>query len=428
MDVPLLRITDLTVTFPVEEGGAGTVWTRPRTDATTDAVPPPRTRRTKGAGQSPKSGAAQRGSLLNFRGGQNGRFRAVDALSLHIDAGEALALVGESGSGKSVTALSILGLLDAPGRIEGGSIRFAGQELTALNGAGLRAIRGNRIAMIFQEPMTSLNPALTIGAQVAEPLRLHRRLSRREARGEAIRLLTKVAIPDAAARLDDYPHQFSGGMRQRVMVAMAVACNPALVIADEPTTALDVTVQAQILALLKNLTGRAGVEGWESGEAAGETALPAPWRGSPVASPRSEEPLLRQGAQRRQAGSEGADSGQEGAALLLISHDLGVVAGCADRVAVMYAGRIVETAPAATLYAAPRHPYSQGLLRSLPRQDAPSGTRLQAIAGQPPDLAALPPGCAFAPRCPQAQAICVQQRPKLLPVGDRSAVACHLYG
>ena len=377
--------------------------------------------------------------------GRNGRIRAVDSLSLEIEAGETLALVGESGSGKSVTALSILGLIDAPGRIEGGSIRFAGTELTDLNAAGLRAIRGNRIAMIFQEPMTSLNPALTIGKQLAEPLRLHRRLSRREARAEAAELLGRVALPDARMRLDDHPHRLSGGMRQRVMIAMALACDPDLIIADEPTTALDVTVQAQILALLQEMTG--------GGAQAGTPSRSAPSvQGSnrPSARPHHGQRASRNEATgtdadggnlvpahrgwragRNQAvpWGEGTDvAGRRGAALLLITHDLGVVAGCADRVAVMYAGRIVETAPAPALYAAPRHPYTQGLLRSLPRRNAPSGTPLQPIAGQPPNVARLPSGCAFAPRCPHAKEVCRQRQPALLPKDDRAAVACHLHG
>ena len=364
---------------------------------------------------------------VSFPAGQGGavahgrRVPAVDSLALEIEAGETLALVGESGSGKSVTALSILRLIDAPGRLDSGSIRFAGAELTALGVAGLRAVRGNRIAMIFQEPMTSLNPALTIGKQLAEPLRLHRRLSRSEARAEAAKLLGRVALPDPEARLGDYPHQFSGGMRQRVMIAMAVACNPDLIIADEPTTALDVTVQAQILALLKELTvGRAQAGG--------------PSRPAPSVDP-ADRPLRRRWPDQLTGPSEAmplvegtAVAGRRGAALLLISHDLGVVAGCADRVAVMYAGRIVETAPAAALYAKPRHPYTQGLLRSLPRKNAPSETRLQPIVGQPLDLAELPPGCSFAPRCPHVEEFCRQRRPELLPVNGRNAVACHLHG
>ena len=302
-----------------------------------------------------------------------GLVRAVDSVSLRIEAGETLALVGESGSGKSVTALSILGLI-APGRVERGRIALAGEDLTTLNEAALRAIRGDRIAMIFQEPMSSLNPVLTVGKQVAEPIWLHRRTAWREAYAQAAELLRKVAIPDAEARLNDYPHQFSGGMRQRVMIAMALACRPQLIIADEPTTALDVTVQAQILALLKGLTR------------------------------------------------------ETNAALLLITHDLGVVARYADRVAVMYGGRIIETGPAASLYKRPMHPYTEGLMRSVPRLDGLASARLPAIPGQPPDLANLPPGCAFAPRCPHVRDVCRAEVPRFLALGGSRAVACHRHG
>lgn len=293
-----------------------------------------------------------------------GQVRAVDSLSLQLQHGETLAIVGESGSGKSVTALSILGLLGDAGRISNGSILFDGQDLAQLATKALRRIRGNRIAMIFQEPMSSLNPALTIGRQVAEPIWLHRKVSWKEAYAEAGELLAQVAIPDARNRLQDYPHQFSGGMRQRVMIAMALACQPEIIIADEPTTALDVTVQAQILALLKDLTQ------------------------------------------------------QTDTAMILITHDLGVVARYADRVAVMYAGRIVETAPARALYANPAHPYTQGLLASIPGLDGEAGARLASIEGQPPDLAHLPAGCAFAPRCPHAQDLCTASSPGLAPLHD----------
>ena len=302
-----------------------------------------------------------------------GLVRAVDSVSLSVEAGETLALVGESGSGKSVTALSILGLI-APGRIERGRIAFAGEDLTALDPAALRAIRGDRIAMIFQEPMSSLNPVLTIGKQVAEPIWLHRRVAWREAYARAAELLRKVAIADAEARLNDYPHQFSGGMRQRVMIAMALACRPQLIIADEPTTALDVTVQVQILALLKGLTE------------------------------------------------------ETNAALLLITHDLGVVARYADRVAVMYGGRIVESGPAAALYRSAMHPYTEGLMRSVPRLDGLAHERLPAIPGQPPDLANLPSGCAFAPRCPQVHDACRASAPRLRALGGARLAACHRHG
>ena len=313
---------------------------------------------------------------VTFRGGDGGRrppVRAVTSLSLDVAPGETLAIVGESGSGKSVTALSILRLIPEPGRIENGRILFEGQDLLALDDAGVRSVRGNRIAMIFQEPMSSLNPVMTIGRQVAEPLRLHRGLKRREALQQAVELLQSVSIPDAGKRLGDYPHQFSGGMRQRVMIAMALACHPRLLIADEPTTALDVTVQAQILELLKERTRE-------------------------------------------------ADS-----ALILITHDLGVVARYADRVAVMYGGRIVESGPAAALYADPRHPYTQGLLRSVPRLEGDCGGRLDSIEGQPPDLAALPAGCAFAPRCPYTHDRCLVAPPPLDAAAGGRARACYGY-
>ena len=302
-----------------------------------------------------------------------GTVRAVDSVSFDVGAGETLAIVGESGSGKSVTALSILRLIPSPpGRIERGAVIFEGQDLLQLDDAQIRAIRGNRIAMIFQEPMSSLNPSLTVGLQVGEPLNLHRKLPWGQTFGKVEELLSTVAIPDAATRLRSYPHQYSGGMAQRAMIAMALACKPRLLIADEPTTALDVTVQAQILALLKHLT--------------------------------------------RETNS----------ALILITHDLGVVARYADRVVVMYGGRIVETAPARELYARPRHPYTRGLMDSIPRLDDVASKRLVPIAGQPPDLANLPPGCAFAPRCKHAMDRCRTERPALEPVGERHLKACFL--
>ena len=303
-----------------------------------------------------------------------GTVRAVQGVSLDVRPGETLAIVGESGSGKSVTALSILRLLGDAGSVDGGRIVFDGEDLLALDDDAIRDIRGDRIAMIFQEPMSSLNPVLTVGKQVAEPIRLHRRVPWREAYARATELFERVRIPDAAHRLDDYPHHFSGGMRQRVMIAMALACRPRLIIADEPTTALDVTVQAQILALLKELTRE-------------------------------------------------ADS-----ALILITHDLGVVARYADRVAVMYAGRIVETAPARTLYATPAHPYTEGLMASIPGIDGEIGARLPTIEGQPPDLAGLPPGCPFAPRCRHAFDTCRTMPPPLEQVGDRHLRACYRDG
>jgi oligopeptide transport system ATP-binding protein len=302
---------------------------------------------------------------------ERGPLAAVDDVSFDVEAGETLAIVGESGSGKSVTALSILRLIpDPPGRITAGSVRFEGRDLLGLSDVEIRAVRGNRIAMIFQEPMTSLNPSLTVGLQVAEPVVLHRRSAWRDALARAASLLRKAQISDPESRLAAYPHQFSGGMRQRVMIAMALACEPKLIIADEPTTALDVTVQAQILELLKALT--------------------------------------------REAGS----------ALILITHDLGVVARHADRVCVMYAGRIVESGPARAIYENPQHPYTIGLMASVPRLDQPVGRKLIPIEGQPPDLAALPPGCAFEPRCRHASPRCRDERPMLEPVGDRHIRAC----
>jgi oligopeptide transport system ATP-binding protein len=304
-----------------------------------------------------------------------GTVRAVQSLSFDLQAGETLAIVGESGSGKSVSALSLLRLIpDPPGRIDSGEVLFDGRDLLQLKDEEIRAIRGDRIAMIFQEPMSSLNPVLTVGMQVAEPIQLHRKDSWASAYEKATALLSKVSIPDAASRLNSYPHQYSGGMRQRVMIAMALACQPQLIIADEPTTALDVTVQAQILAILKQIT--------------------------------------------REVNS----------ALILITHDLGVVARYADRVAVMYGGRIVEAASAAELYARPRHPYTRGLMASVPRLDDGAKRRLVPIEGQPPDLAQLPPGCAFAPRCRQADERCRRERPALEAVAEGHVKACFADG
>ena len=305
---------------------------------------------------------------------ERGTVRAVDGVSFDVAAGETLAIVGESGSGKSVTALSILRLIpDPPGRIEEGEILFEGRDLLKLDDAGIRAIRGDRIAMIFQEPMSSLNPALTVGLQVGEPINLHRKTVWAKALDKAAELLGKVRISDGRSRLSSYPHQYSGGMRQRVMIAMALACQPQLIIADEPTTALDVTVQAQILALLKELT--------------------------------------------REANS----------AMILITHDLGVVARYADRVVVMYGGRIVETAPARLLYKSPRHPYTRGLMASVPRLDGDTDRPLVPIEGQPPDLATLPPGCAFAPRCKDATDRCRAERPPLVESAPNHFSACFFH-
>ena len=301
-----------------------------------------------------------------------GRFAAVDGVSFTIDRGETVGLVGESGSGKSVTSLSILRLVPSPpGRIAGGQILFEGQDLLRLSEARMRRIRGNRIAMIFQEPMTSLNPVYPVGAQIAESLRLHQRLPRREAFARAVELLRLVGIPDPETRARQYPHQMSGGMRQRVMIAMAVSCNPQLLIADEPTTALDVTVQAQILDLMKSLRRRTGT------------------------------------------------------AILLITHDLGVIADMADRVLVMYAGKIVEVAGVDELFARPLHPYTEGLLASLPQLHR-RRQRLHVIPGQVPNPARLPGGCRFHPRCPHASDLCRRQEPQLRPAGAGRWVACWL--
>jgi oligopeptide/dipeptide ABC transporter ATP-binding protein len=272
--------------------------------------------------------------------------RAVDGVSWDVEEGETVALVGESGCGKSVSALSVMRLVSEPaGRIVGGEIVFKGRDLLKLSEEEMRDVRGRDIAMVFQEPMTSLNPVLTIGRQLTEGLEIHLGMTHEKATGRAVELLSMVGIPDPARRLTQYPHQFSGGMRQRMMIAMALACEPKLILADEPTTALDVTIQAQILELMQDLSRRLGV------------------------------------------------------AMLIITHNLGVVARYADRVNVMYAGRIIERGTAAEIYADPRHPYTLGLLRSVPRLDEPIRAKLDPIEGQPPDLTRLPPGCAFAPRC-----------------------------
>ncbi len=313
-----------------------------------------------------------RGLVTEFRT-RAGLLRAVDGVSFSIAAGETLALVGESGCGKSVTAFSLMRLVaDPPGRIAAGEVLFEGRDLLKLPEAELRAVRGDRVAMIFQEPMTSLNPVMTVGEQIVEAIRQHRPVSRREALARAVALLEEVRIPDAARRAADYPHRLSGGMRQRVMIAMALACEPRLLIADEPTTALDVTIQAQVLDLIDALKARLGM------------------------------------------------------AVLLITHDLGVVAQHAQRVAVMYAGRIVEQADTGTLFAAPAHPYTEGLLASIPRPGERTA-RLREIPGMVPSLAEMPPGCAFAPRCARAMARCAGERPSLEAHGG-ARVACFAPG
>jgi peptide/nickel transport system ATP-binding protein len=286
---------------------------------------------------------------------------AVNGISFDLQPGDTLGIVGESGSGKSVTALAMLGILPKAGQATGGEVLFDDTDLLQLPDAGLRRIRGRDIAMVFQDPMTSLNPVLRVGRQITEALTAHLDMDKDAAREEAIALLDRVGIPDARRRVDDYPHQFSGGMRQRVMIAMAISCKPRILIADEPTTALDVTIQAQILELLRDLVHA------------------------------------------------------EGMALILITHDLGVVAGVCDRTHVMYAGRFVETGPTRSLFAHPRHPYTLGLLRSVPRLDADRTARLVPIGGVPPDLRDAPDHCAFAPRCPRATEVCRAELPPLAP-------------
>ncbi len=294
----------------------------------------------------------------------DGEFPAVDGVSFSVHAGQTLAIVGESGSGKSVTALSIMGLIpNPPGRIAGGSIRFEGRELIGLPARDWQALRGNGMAMIFQEPMSSLNPVFTIGQQIIEGLQCHQNLGQAEAAARALQMLEKVRIPAPAQRLNEHPHKLSGGMRQRAMIAMALANNPRLLIADEPTTALDVTIQAQILALMQTL-------------------------------------------QR-----------ESGTAIVLITHDLGVVAEVADTVVVMYFGRVVEQSPVAALFETPQHPYTVGLLGSMPRLHG-QATRLAAIAGQVPPPLPRPVGCAFAERCPFAQDRCRAEAPPLRAIGD----------
>ncbi len=301
----------------------------------------------------------------------DGTVRAVDGISYSVEEGETVALVGESGCGKSVSALSILRLIPSPpGRIVGGSIRFKGTDLLQLSDAEIRAVRGRRIAMVFQEPMTSLNPVLTIGLQLTETLTHHLGMDGAAARKRAVDLLGMVGISDADRRLSQYPHHFSGGMRQRVMIAMALCCEPELIIADEPTTALDVTIQAQILELMKDLSKRMGV------------------------------------------------------ALIIITHNLGVVARYADRVNVMYAGKIIERGTAREIYHETRHPYTLGLLHSVPRLDQPRKAKLDPIEGQPPDLARLDDGCAFRPRCRYAVERCATEIPPLERVRDGHVSAC----
>ena len=302
---------------------------------------------------------------------EEGVIKAVDGVSFEVRPGETLGIVGESGSGKSVANLSLMRLIaEPPGKIVSGSITFRGRDILKLSPREVRAIRGKQIAMIFQDPMTSLNPFMRISKQLMEVTRLHLGHSKGEAREHAIRMLDLVGIPDAEARIESYPHEFSGGMRQRVMIAMALSCQPELLIADEPTTALDVTIQAQILELIKRLKG------------------------------------------------------ETGASVILVTHDLGVVAGMTDHIIVMYAGKVFERAPTSELFEQPGNPYTRGLLRSVPDPAAEQG-KLYQIPGQPPDLARLPGGCPFAPRCERAEEICRREFPPFVQLTSEHSSLCH---
>lgn len=319
------------------------------------------------------------GTLLDVRNlrtqffTQDGVVRAVNGMSYTLDEGETLGIVGESGSGKSVGVMSLIRLIPTPpGKIVGGEVLFEGRDLLKANDGEIRSIRGNKISMIFQDPMTSLNPVLTIGRQISEALELHLGMDKHQARARTVELLDLVGIPSAADRIDDYPHQFSGGMRQRAMIAMGLSCNPQLLIADEPTTALDVTIQAQIVDLVKRLREEIGM------------------------------------------------------AIIWITHDLGVVAGLADRVIVMYAGMIVEEAPVIELYGNPRHPYTLGLLGSLPRLDEERPEQLKSIEGLPPDLINYPKGCPFYARCTYRLDKCLEAAPPLESVGVGHRAACYV--
>jgi oligopeptide transport system ATP-binding protein len=333
--------------------------------ATTDTYP------------APEAAAAGHAPLLEVDNLQvefrtrDGVAKAVNGVSYSLDEGETLAVLGESGSGKSVTALAVMGILDSPpGFVTGGAVRFRGQDLLSLPEEERRAYRGRSIAMIFQDALSALNPVFPVGWQIGEMFRIHEGMSKKDARTRVLELMERVRIPAAGERLGDYPHQFSGGMRQRIMIAMAIALDPDVLIADEPTTALDVTVQAQIMELLSDLQ------------------------------------------RERKMG------------LILITHDLGVVADVADKISVMYAGRIMEKAVVGEIYARPAHPYTKGLLESIPRVDL-KGQDLSAIRGLPPSLTRIPPGCEFNPRCPYAQDICREKRPALLEVAPGRLSACH---
>ncbi|MFD7322473.1 ABC transporter ATP-binding protein [Streptomyces sp. NPDC059875] len=304
---------------------------------------------------------------------RDGVAKAVNGVSYSVDAGETLAVLGESGSGKSVTAQAVMGILDIPpGKITGGEILFQGQDLLTYKEEERRKVRGAKMAMIFQDALSSLNPVISVGDQLGEMFQVHQGMSRKDSRTKAIELMDRVRIPAAKERVGQYPHQFSGGMRQRIMIAMALSLEPELIIADEPTTALDVTVQAQVMDLLAELQRE-----------------------------------LNMG-------------------LILITHDLGVVADVADKIAVMYAGRIVETAPVHEIYKSPAHPYTRGLLDSIPRLDQ-KGQELYAIKGLPPNLLAIPPGCAFNPRCPLARDVCRTDEPPLYEVSEERRSACHFW-
>jgi oligopeptide transport system ATP-binding protein len=306
---------------------------------------------------------------------RDGVVKAVDGVSYTLSRGETLGVVGESGSGKSVHALTMMQLIPMPpGKIEGGDVSFKGRSLVTMQEDDIRKVRGNEIAMIFQDPMTSLNPVFRIGRQLAEPLMIHKGMSKKQAWARAVELLQLVGIPHAESRVRDYPHQFSGGMRQRVMIAMALACDPDILIADEPTTALDVTIQAQILELMQELQSRTG------------------------------------------------------SAIIMITHDLGVVADMANKILVMYAGRAVEFGSCDQVFYQPRHPYTWGLMDSLPRHDVTEKSELCPIKGQPPSLINVPKGCSFSPRCPYAKDICRTEEPPVVEISAGHTSACHFAG